>query len=122
MSIKVHPDDVQFYLDWALSNLTPYHWSFAPDGSDFLLTTLFEYANRYEPLLYALTCFAAYHHTLNRPDGQIETFLKWHSKSVSALHISLMSDEPHTVYTLLTILQLATIEVIIFGVWWSVLT
>jgi hypothetical protein len=105
------PEEVQFYINYAKETLTPYHWNYAPDGSDFLKNALFDIARHYPPLLYALTCFAAYHYSLNRPDGRIEGLLKWHSQSVQALSKSLMNDPKHTVATLLTILQLATIEV-----------
>lgn len=107
---KLHPD-IQRYIRYAKENMTPYHWNYAPDGSTFLMTALFEAAMRYEPLLYAVVCFAAYHHTLSKADGRMEDFLTWHSKSVAALAKSLHDGDRHTIATLLTILQLATIEV-----------
>jgi hypothetical protein len=103
--------DVKFYLQYARTKLTPYHWGFKYYESPFLRTTLLEVAVRFEPLLYAVVGFAAYHHTLTKTNGKLHDFLDYYNKSVSLLRQSLRKNEKHTVGTLLTILQLATIEV-----------
>jgi len=66
---------------------------------------------RNEALLYAVVGFAAYHHTLKNPNGQINEFLQYYNRSVTLLLAFLKKKEKHSVATLLTILQLATIEV-----------
>lgn len=48
---------------------------------------------------------------MKQPDGQIQDFLGYYNRSVSLLRKSLASGQRHTDATLLTILQLATIEV-----------
>ncbi|KAG9946881.1 hypothetical protein KCU98_g18318, partial [Aureobasidium melanogenum] len=80
------------------------------DSGDFLKTTFLEIALGYEPLLYAITAFSAYHHTLAKPGGKLSSFLGYYNKSVSLLRQSLERSPRHTVATLLTILQLATFE------------
>lgn len=81
------------------------------DTGDFLKTTFLEIALSYEPLLYAITAFSAYHHTLTKSDGQLQDFLGYYNKSVSLLRESLARTPRHTLATVLTILQLATFEV-----------
>ncbi|TKA66725.1 hypothetical protein B0A49_10110 [Cryomyces minteri] len=63
-----------------------------------------------EPLLYAVVGFAAYHHTLTKPNGKIQDFLRYYNRSVSLLRLSLQKNQKHTVATILTMLQLATME------------
>ena len=105
------PQDMRFYLNYARTKLTPYHWCFKYFEASFLRTTLLEVAVRFEPLLYAVVGFAAYHHTLTKTNGKLHDFLDYYNKSVSLLRLSLKKNEKHTIATLLTILQLATIEV-----------
>lgn len=105
------PDDIQFFMNYARENITFWHWNYTVDGSDFLHSSVLETALDYEPLLYAVICFSAFHHTLQQPNGKIQDFLKYHTMSVIALRKSLKAREPPTHATVLTILQLATIEV-----------
>lgn len=79
------------------------------DGKGFLNKTLIEVALRFEPLLYAVVGFAAYHFTLSKPDGKLEDFLGYYQKSVSLLRETI-KQKPNLA-TIMTILQLATIEV-----------
>lgn len=74
-------------------------------------TTLLEIAAHNDHLLYAVVGFAAYHHALSKPNGRISDFLSYYSKSVQLLLLSLQRNQRRTPATLLTILQLATIEV-----------
>lgn len=92
-------------------HLTHHHYAIKYDGGDFLKSTFLEIALSYEPLLYAITAFSAYFHTLALPNGKVQQFLGYYDKSVSLLRQSLMKNPKHTVATLLTILQLATFEV-----------
>lgn len=105
------PEDILFFMRYAKANLTFWHWNYTVDGSDFLHNSVLETALDYEPLLYAVTCFSAYNYTLQQPNGKIQDFLKYHSMSVIALRKSLKARQQPNHATLLTILQLATIEV-----------
>lgn len=103
--------DVRFFLNFHRQHLTHHHYSMKYDTGDFLKTTFLEIAMGYEPLLYAIAAFSAYHHTLTMPNGKIKIFLGYYNKSVSLLRHSLEKNPRHTLATLLTILQLATLEV-----------
>ncbi|KAK7710121.1 hypothetical protein SLS57_008459 [Botryosphaeria dothidea] len=104
------PSDVRYYLDWFRNNITCHHYCLKYDGADFMRTTLLEIAVHNDHLLYAVVGFAAYHHTLARPNGKISDFLTYYNRSVQLLRLSLQRSQRRTPATLLTILQLATIE------------
>lgn len=105
------PQDLQFYLNYFCENITHYHYSMVTDTGSFFRWSLPSIALRHEALLYAVVGFAAYHHTLRNPNGQIRDFLQYYNKSVTLLLGFLKKKEKHNIGTLLTILQLATIEV-----------
>lgn len=92
-------------------NMNHHHYLFKHRADDFLHVTLIEQALSYDPLLYAVCCFAAYHESLRAKNGDIKDFLEYYNKSVTLLLWSLQSQQKHTLATLLTILQLATFEV-----------
>jgi len=106
------PKDAQFYLRYHKECLSHHHYAFKYDGGDFLKTTFLEIAmnDDSQALLYAIVAFAAYHHAIAQDDGRISKFLHFYNTSIMMLHQAL-SKKRHNVSTLLTILQLATIEV-----------
>ncbi|KAK0643615.1 hypothetical protein B0T16DRAFT_459741 [Cercophora newfieldiana] len=104
------PQELQFYLRYYVENITNFHYCIVSDVDDFFHTTLTSLAIRNEPLLYAVVGFAAYHHMLKNSNGQISEFLQYYNRSVTLLLSFLKKKEKHSVTTLLTILQLATIE------------
>ena len=105
------PNDVKMYLRYHRDRLSHHHYAFKYDGGDFLKTTFLEIAmnDPSQALLYAIVAFSAYHYTVEREDSKISTFLSYYNKSIILLQQSLKSKKPG-VTTLLTILQLATIE------------
>lgn len=105
------PFDYQYFLNSFCDNVSHYHYCFSVDADKFFSAILPNIAVRYEPLLNAVVGFAAYHETLQNPDGKVEDFLKYYNKSVVLLLNSLQRKEPQTIATLLTVLQLAAIEV-----------
>ena len=105
------PHDLQFYLNYYCENITHHHYCMVSDADHFFRTILPTMAVRNEALLYAVVGFSAYHHVLKKPTGQVNEFLQYYNRSVSLLLASLKKKEKHNVTTLLTILQLATIEV-----------
>jgi hypothetical protein len=107
------PTDLQYYLDFYATSVTHYNYGMVNDVDDFFRTILPAIAvqSGNEPLLYALVGFSAYHRTLQDPNGQIKEFLQYYNKSVTMLLSSLKRSEKQSIATLLTILQLATIEV-----------
>jgi Fungal specific transcription factor domain len=102
--------DVQKYLEFHQEHITHYHYILHYDTTNFFHDDMIELALTYEPLLYAVVGFAAYHHTLRQPDGKLSHFLGYYNRSLSLLRQSLHAGQPHTEATILTILQLATFE------------
>lgn len=91
--------------------MTNFHYGINHDTDDFFKTILPLAALKNEALLNALVGFSAYHSTIQNPDGKIEDFLGYYNKSVMLLLGFLKRRERHDVSTLMTILQLAQIEV-----------
>lgn len=91
--------------------MTNFHYCIPHDSDEFFKTIFPSAALRHEPLLNALVGFSAYHLTLQDPNGKLQDFLQYYNRSVTLLLGTLKRKEKHTVATLLTILQLATIEV-----------
>ncbi|KAL0944367.1 C6 finger domain-containing protein [Colletotrichum truncatum] len=104
------PTDLRQHLEYFCENVTHYHYCMLTDAHEIFRVVLPNYALQNEALLYAVVGFAAYQRTLQDPDGKIEDFLKYYNKSVILLLNSLKRKEKHGIATLLTVLQLATIE------------
>jgi hypothetical protein len=106
------PKDVRVYLKYHRESMSHHHYGFKYDAGNFLKTTFLEIAMNDESaaLLYGVVAFAAYHHALKRGDDVISRFLSYYNKSISLLQQAL-TKKRHSVAILLTILQLATIEV-----------
>ncbi|ROW09442.1 hypothetical protein VMCG_02203 [Cytospora schulzeri] len=104
------PTELHFYLEYFYDNITHHHYGAHKDFGDFFRTTFISLAVRSEPLLNAIVAFAAYHHTIRDPNGKLPSFLKYYNRSVTLLLDLLKSEERHDLWTLLTVLQLATIE------------
>lgn len=105
------PREMQYYLNYHQQYINHHHYFFKHDATHFVNTTLLELALEYEPLLYAVVGFAAYHMTLRKPNGKVQDFLGYYNRSVQLLLKSLRDDQKHTDATILTILQLAAFEV-----------
>lgn len=96
--------------------MTHFDYCIPTDADDFFRMILPGVAAHHEPLLNALVGFAAYHRVLQDPRGKLQDFLKYYNKSVTLLLGLLKRKEKYDVATLLTILQLATIEVSLYSV------
>lgn len=107
------PPDLRFYLDYFCENITNYSYCVIGDPDDFFRSFLPSIAIRSgnEALLYAVVGFSAYHYTTQDPNGGIHEFLQYYNKSVTLLLNSFKRRDKQYTATLLTILQLATIEV-----------
>ncbi|KAI9800846.1 MAG: hypothetical protein M1825_003629 [Sarcosagium campestre] len=109
------PRELQFYLSFHHEQITYHHYAFKNDASCFLRTTLIELAVSFEPLLYAVVGFSAFQYAIRDRTGRIQDFLQFYDRSVSSLlrHLKqrpIIQCDDVAVKTLLTILQLATIE------------
>lgn len=91
--------------------MSHHHYAWKYDAGDFLKTTFLEIAMNFEPLLYAVVAFSAYHDALTQNNVRMADFLQYYNDAVSLLRASLAKKDRHSLPTLLTILQLATIEV-----------
>ncbi|KAL9105329.1 MAG: hypothetical protein Q9227_009474 [Pyrenula ochraceoflavens] len=101
---------IQDLLQFHEEEISHYHYFLKTDFNDFIHTTFIDLAISYEPLLYAVAGFAAYHRTLRQPDGALKDFLTHYGSAMKLLRKSLSAGQPRTEATLLTILQLATFE------------
>ena len=104
-------EDVRFFLAYHHDHVTYNHYFLKQAATGFIQKSIIEYAMEYEPLLYALVGFSAYHYTLKQPRGKLHTFLRYYNRSVSLLRKSLQAGARHSRGMLMTILQLATFEV-----------
>lgn len=104
-------DDLRFYLNFHQDSISHEHFFLRSSSERFIHHSIIELALGYEPLLYALVGFAAYHHTLQSPGGKLFTFLKYYNKALVLLRKSLGSGEEHSEATLCTVLVLTTFEV-----------
>lgn len=107
------PPDFRMHLDYYSENIT--HWKYGAhtDFDDFFHTTFINLALQNESLLYAVVGFSAFKRMLNDPNGKIEDFLQYYTHSLTLL-LGLLQKQGEAKYdiaTLLTILQLATLEV-----------
>jgi Fungal specific transcription factor domain len=105
------PSDLQFYLGYFCENVTHNHYAMKHDSEDFLRTDFLDAALRNKALLHAVVGFSAFQHTLTNPRGRMQDFLQYYNKAVSFLLGLLTGGKRHNLGILLTILQLATIEV-----------
>ena len=105
------PEDVRFYLIFHQEFLDYHHYFQKQNSETFIRQGLIDLALQYEPLLYAVVGFAAYHHSLQTATGKLSTFLKFYNKALSLLRKSLGSGENHSEAMLVTILVLTTFEV-----------
>lgn len=105
------PQDLQFFLSYFSENLTVNHFAIKHDSEDFLRTDFLDAALRNDALLYAAVGFSAFQYTLTNPKGKIQDFLQYYNKAVSLLLKTLTRGGRHNIGILLTMLQLATIEV-----------
>jgi len=112
-SAKYHslPKGARYYIRYHKEQISHHHYAIKYDWGDFLKTTFLEIALGYEPLLYAVCAFASFFHQLSIPNGRIQVFLGYYDKSVRLLRQSLVKSTRHSTATLLTVLQLASLEV-----------
>ncbi|KAL4785139.1 hypothetical protein BJX76DRAFT_325176 [Aspergillus varians] len=105
------PEDIRFYLAYHRDSINYRHYFMHPRSTNFVNQTIIEYALQYEPQLYAVVGFSAYHHCVQTGGGKLYSFLKYYNKALSLLRKSLGSGEPYSEATLATVLVLTTFEV-----------
>lgn len=100
------------YLRYQHDHMTAHHYLFKIDPEDFVHKELIDMALQFEPLLYAVVAFIAYHYTMQLQDSEADfnSFWKWYCKSIIKLRKYLESTDERDDFVLLTVLQLATFE------------
>lgn len=102
------------YLDYFQQNINCHHYALKYDADELITKTMVEEAKDFPPLAYAVAGFAAYHKSLTKPDGRVSDFLGFYTTAVKLLRLSFERKQKQTIATLLTILQLASIEVCLY--------
>ncbi|KAK6333920.1 hypothetical protein TWF730_004099 [Orbilia blumenaviensis] len=110
--------DVNFWLQYHRQNIDFRHYLLKSDTSNFFGETLLSYASQNTALLYSVVAFSALHyfinesHTTTRADrsSSAEIFFELHDRAIVSLRESFQENLPPDVFTLLTVLQLATLE------------
>ncbi|KAL3474896.1 hypothetical protein BJX99DRAFT_230915 [Aspergillus californicus] len=104
------PEDIRFYLSYHRDSINYRHYFMHPRSASFVNQTIVEYALQYDPLLYAIVGFSAYHHCVQTGGEKLSSFLRYYNKALSLLRGSLGSGEPYSEATLATVLVLTTFE------------
>ncbi|KAK2740759.1 hypothetical protein FQN57_005991 [Myotisia sp. PD_48] len=103
-------DNVRFFLRYRTQNISYSHYLMKSNATRFIQHDMMRHAVEYEPLLYAVVAFSAYHYSVAHPNGKLYTFLQYYHRSVSSLLQSIKNGDPHNDAMILTMLQLATFE------------
>ncbi|OAQ97962.1 hypothetical protein LLEC1_00518 [Akanthomyces lecanii] len=104
------PDDYQMHLQYLYENVTCHHYSLTNDTDNFFVRGMIMEASRNQLLLNAVVAFSAYLSSIEQPDGKLRDFLLYYNRSITLLLECLAQEQTHNLPTLLSILQLATIE------------
>ncbi|KAM0493047.1 hypothetical protein ACHAPB_008628 [Verticillium nonalfalfae] len=93
------------------NHMDHHNYCIVHDGDNFFHGILPNFALQNEALLNAIVGFSAYLYSLeHNPNGKMWEFLQYYNRGVTLLLASLKRKEKPDIGTLLTILQLATIE------------
>ncbi|KAK6517200.1 hypothetical protein TWF506_007074 [Arthrobotrys conoides] len=109
--------DIHFWLQYHRQNINFRHYLLKSDSSDFFNDVLLSYALQNDALLYAVVAFSALHYFINEAHftgtdrtSSTEIFFGLHDRAIVSLRESFQENLPPDVFTLLTVLQLATLE------------
>lgn len=105
------PSDYQMHLQYLYDNVTCHHYGLTNDTDNIFVRGIIIEASRNKLLLNAVVAFAAYLRSTEQPEGKLRSFLLYYNRSITLLLDCLKQDQTHNLPTLLSILQLATIEV-----------
>lgn len=111
MDVSNFPLDYQIHLQYFATDITNNHYSLSMEIGESFTQVMLSEASKNELLLNAVVAFSAYLSTVRNPDGKLKDFLQYYNRSVTLLLDALKRKDTHNIPTLLTILQLSTIEV-----------
>ncbi|KGQ10815.1 hypothetical protein BB8028_0002g07500 [Beauveria bassiana] len=104
------PNDYKLHLQYLYENVTPHHYSLTNDTDNFFVRGMIIEASKNRLLLNAVVAFSSYLRSTEQPDGKLGDFLLYYNRSITLLLECLKEEQTHNLPTLLSILQLATIE------------
>ncbi|KAK6533854.1 hypothetical protein TWF281_005205 [Arthrobotrys megalospora] len=109
--------DVNFWLQYHRQNINFRHYLLKSDTSNFFGDALLSYALQNDALLFSVVAFSALHYFINEAHragtdrtSSAEIFFGLHDTAIVSLRESFQENLPPDVFTLLTVLQLATLE------------
>lgn len=105
------PSDYKMHLHYLYHNITCHHYCLTNDTDNFFVRGLIVEASRNKLLLNTVVAFSAYLRSIEHADGNLGDFLLYYNRSITLLLACLKQEGTHNLPTLLSILQLATIEV-----------
>ncbi|KAM3512024.1 hypothetical protein MY11210_004350 [Beauveria gryllotalpidicola] len=104
------PNDYQLHLQYLYENVTPHHYSLTNDTDNFFVRGMIIEASKNRLLLNAVVAFSSYLRSTEQPDAKLGDFLLYYNRSITLLLECIKEEQTHNLPTLLSILQLATIE------------
>ncbi|KAM3497380.1 hypothetical protein MY10362_009269 [Beauveria mimosiformis] len=104
------PNDYQVHLQYLYENVTAHHYSLTNDTDNFFVRGMIIEASKNRLLLNTVVAFSSYLRSTEQPDGKLGDFLLYYNRSITLLLECLKEEQTHNLPTLLSILQLATIE------------
>ncbi|KAM3531333.1 hypothetical protein NHJ13051_000901 [Beauveria bassiana] len=108
------PNDYKLHLQYLYENVTPHHYSLTNDTDNFFVRGMIIEASKNRLLLNAVVAFSSYLRSTEqpdeKPDEKLGDFLLYYNRSITLLLECLKEEQTHNLPTLLSILQLATIE------------
>ncbi|KAF3311572.1 hypothetical protein TWF173_008200 [Orbilia oligospora] len=109
--------DIDFWLQYHRQSINFRHYLLKSDSSEFFNNVLLSYASQNNALLYSVVAFSALHYFINEAritgtdqTSSAEIFFGLHDRAIVSLRESFQENLPPDVFTLLTVLQLATLE------------
>lgn len=105
------PQDYLLHLQYLYENITCHHYFLTNDVNNFFIKGMIVEASRNQLLLNAVVAFSSYLQSVQQPNAKLRDFLLYYNRSITLLLECLKQEETNNLPTLLSILQLATIEV-----------
>lgn len=103
--------DVQWYLNYHKSHINHHHYHMSHGSSDFSTYYIIEQSLTSDSLLFSIVAFTAYHFAVSNPEGKATDFLGYYGKALEKLRDAIANRRRMRTQTLLTVLQLASLEV-----------
>lgn len=114
--IRNLPETEKFYVHYYRTGVSHHHYGLQVDRGSLLRAAMLNHAMSDDALYNAVIAFAAYLFTVSKDDGEMQDFLPYYSKALTGLRNTLQQKKAPTLTSLMTMLQLALLEVSFLGV------